>query len=123
MCIRDSLIRIGGDSRARYCYCQDYALPMWMFVSDAFGEDCSGLMRGWMEILHKEIKCNGDGSFLSERAGYLEEHSLIYYTRLERDRAVVLSMLQYLSLIHIFPRMIPPHQYKHLRMSRCMMSS
>lgn len=46
---------------------------MWMFVSDAFGEDCSGLMRGWMEILHKEIKCNGDGSFLSERAGYLEE--------------------------------------------------
>lgn len=67
------LIRIGGDSRARYCYCQDYALPMWMFVSDAFGEDCSGLMRGWMEILHKEIKCNGDGSFLSERAGYLEE--------------------------------------------------
>ena len=91
------LIRIGGDSRARYCYCQDYALPMWMFVCDAFGEDCSGLMRGWMEILHKEIKCNGDGSFLSERAGYLEEHSLIYYTRLESDRAVVLSMLQYWS--------------------------
>ena len=88
------LLRIGGDSRARYCYCQDYALPMWMFVSDAFDEDCTGLMKGWIQTLHTEMAANGDGSFLSERVGYIEEPSRIYYTRLESDRAAVLSMVQ-----------------------------
>ena len=88
------LLRIGGDSRARYCYCQDYTLPMWMFVSDAFGEDCSSFMDGWRDILHTEMAANADGSFLSERIGYIEDLSLIYYTRLESDRAVVLSMVQ-----------------------------
>ncbi len=28
------LCRIGGDTRARYCYCQDYAIPAWLLVED-----------------------------------------------------------------------------------------
>jgi hypothetical protein len=32
------LWRIGGDSRVRYCYCQDYAIPVWMFAQDRFGD-------------------------------------------------------------------------------------
>lgn len=48
------LLRIGGDSRARYCYCQDYALPMWALVEDKYGEDCSALEKGWLSILENE---------------------------------------------------------------------
>lgn len=31
------LWRIGGDTRVRYCYCQDYAVPTWMLASDLWG--------------------------------------------------------------------------------------
>jgi len=89
------LLRIGGDSRARYCYCQDYALPMWALIEDVYGEDCSGLEEGWLKILQTETAVNGDGSFLSNRFGAFEELSPVYYTRLETDRANVISMTLY----------------------------
>ena len=89
------LLRIGGDSRARYCYCQDYALPMWALIEDVYGEDCSGLEAGWLKILQTETAINGDGSFLSNRFGAFEELSPVYYTRLETDRANVISMALY----------------------------
>lgn len=86
------LLRIGGDSRARYCYCQDYALPVWLLAEDAFGEDCSMLENGWLDILHRETGYNADGSFLSARCGYMREITPLYYTRLESDRANVLAL-------------------------------
>lgn len=89
------LLRIGGDSRARYCYCQDYALPMWALIEDVYGEDCSALENGWLRILQAETGVNGDGSFLSNRFGAFEERSPVYYTRLETDRANVISMALY----------------------------
>ena len=89
------LLRIGGDSRARYCYCQDYAIPMWALIEDFYGEDCSMLEQGWLEILKTETRTNGDGSFLSNRFGAFEERSPVYYTRLETDRANVISMAVY----------------------------
>lgn len=89
------LWRIGGDSRARYCYCQDYALPSWALIEDLYGEDLSGFFDGWLGILQKETTVNGDGSFLSERFGHFERRSPVYYTRLESDRANVISMLVY----------------------------
>ncbi len=89
------LWRIGGDSRARYCYCQDYALPSWALIEDLYGEDLSGFFDGWLEILQKETTANADGSFLSERFGHFERLSPVYYTRLESDRANVLSMVVY----------------------------
>ena len=89
------LLRIGGDSRARYCYCQDYALPSWALIEDLYGEDCSGLFEGWLKILQQETEANGDGSFLSNRFGHFENLSPVYYTRLESDRANVISMVLY----------------------------
>jgi len=89
------LLRIGGDTRARYCYCQDYALPMWMFAEEFFGDECSSFINGWFEILKRESHFNGDGSFLSARMGQFENRSPLYYTRLESDRANVVSMMLY----------------------------
>lgn len=89
------LFRIGGDSRARYCYCQDYAMPMWALIEDFLGEDCSEYEAAWLKILQTETAANADGSFLSNRFGHFEERSPVYYTRLESDRANVISMYLY----------------------------
>lgn len=94
------LWRIGGDTRARYCYCQDYALPMWAFVEDMYDEDCEEFERGWLSTLRTEVDYNGDGSFLSSRLGYLKDLSPLYYTRLESDRANVISMMAYWKRIY-----------------------
>ena len=89
------LLRIGGDTRARYCYCQDYALVGWQLIEDVLGEDCTGLENAWLDILRTETEANGDGSFLSERFGYFERTSPLYYTRLESDRANSISLSLY----------------------------
>lgn len=87
------LLRIGGDTRVRYCYCQDYAIPMWNFIQDKYGEtDCEEYEKQWMQTLKRELKENEDGSFLGERAKTLEICSPLYYTRLEADRAAAVSM-------------------------------
>ena len=85
------LNRIGGDSRVRYCYCQDYLLPVLMLAADTLGENCTDLERGWLTQVRKEVAYNGDGSFLSKRCELFVERSPLYYTRLESDRAVTLS--------------------------------
>ena len=89
------LLRIGGDSRIRYSYCQDYALPAWCLAEDYLDEDCSNLFEGWLKTLETETAVNGDGSFLSNRCGGFEHLSPVYYTRLESDRANTISMLLY----------------------------
>lgn len=89
------LLRVGGDSRARYCYCQDYALPSWALIEDLYQEDCSMLTSGWLRILQQETDANADGSFLSNRFGHFENLSPVYYTRLETDRANTISMVLY----------------------------
>jgi hypothetical protein len=86
------LVRVGGDTRVRYSYCQDYALPAWSVIEDVFGEDCSGLENGWLEKLERECKVNGDGSFVSNRCAYFDDLSTVYYTRLETDRANSISL-------------------------------
>ncbi|MDF2936857.1 MAG: hypothetical protein K0Q90_2230 [Paenibacillaceae bacterium] len=86
------LIRIGGDTRVRYCYCQDYLLPSLMLAADLFAdEDCPGLEAGWLGQVQAEMAANGDGSYLSARCADLIRVSPLYYTRLESDRAVSLS--------------------------------
>ncbi len=89
------LWRIGGDTRVRYCYCQDYALPMWALMSEKYGIDCDELILGWLSQIEKEVKNNGDGSFLSDRLDYMLKTTPYYYTRLESDRACTLTMLGY----------------------------
>jgi hypothetical protein len=90
------LCRIGGDTRVRYCYCQDYALPAWLFLLDKFGEtDCLEFEKGWFDLAVKEQSGNEDKSFLRDRVGFMEELAPLYYTRLESDRAVTMSMAAY----------------------------
>ncbi len=90
------LWRIGGDTRVRYCYCQDYAIPMWLLARDLWGDDSVEQQeRGWLDILQREADHTEDDTFLSARLTPLEKVSPIYYVRLEGDRAVTLSMGAY----------------------------
>lgn len=87
------LARIGGDSRQRYCYCQDYLLPTLVFAADHFGDPLAAhLEAGQLRLIAAEQDFNGDGSFLSRRLAPLSAASPYYYTRLEADKAVCLSM-------------------------------
>ena len=87
------LARIGGDSRARYCYCQDYAVPTWILMQDRFGDaDCAAYEAAWLRTLGTETAAGDGGSFLAARLSDMAEYSPTYYTRLESDRACALSM-------------------------------
>lgn len=90
------LWRVGGDTRVRYCYCQDYAIPTWLLAHDLFGDgEVEALEHGWLTTLAMEVAANADGSFLSARLAPLEAVSPLYYVRLEGDRAATLSMGAY----------------------------
>jgi len=90
------LLRIGGDSRVRYCYCQDYLIPALLMIGEHFDDpDASALEEGWLKQVATERKANADGAFLSERCTALYDRAPMFYTRLEADRAVTLSMGAY----------------------------
>ena len=90
------LWRIGGDSRVRYCYCQDYAVPMWMLARDLWGDvDADRFLSGWIKQVATEQDSNLDGGFLSGRLASLARVSPLYYCRLEGDRAATMSMAAY----------------------------
>jgi len=87
------LIRIGGDTRIRYCYCQDYLIPALIFAADYFGDSHAGaLLPKAIELIKREQATNPDGGFHSNRLAHVAKESLYYYTRLESDKAVALSM-------------------------------
>lgn len=89
------LFRIGGDTRVRYCYCQDYLVPVLLLVKDCLNEDCDELEKRWLEIVKKEMDYNDDNTFLSKRCELLVEKSPLYFTRLESDRACTISLGAY----------------------------
>lgn len=90
------LWRIGGDTRVRYCYCQDYAIPMWLLARDVWDDgSVDRFEHGWLDILGREARYTDDDTFLAARLTPLERVSPIYYVRLEGDRAVSLSMGAY----------------------------
>ncbi len=92
-CPDGRLLRIGGDTRVRYCYCQDYAIPVWQWARDFLQDpDAATFESGWQEQVAREVAANGDGRFLSTRLAGLEAVSPSYYVRLEGDRACTLSM-------------------------------
>ena len=87
------LWRIGGDTRMRYCYCQDYTLPVWPMILDHLGDpDAARFEEGWLKVVAKEQAGNPQGAFLSGRLAKLRDVSPFYYCRLEGDRAGSLSM-------------------------------
>lgn len=86
------LARIGGDSRVRYAYCQDYALPGFLYAADHLG-DARALAQadGLAGLMLAEAAANGDGSLMGLRLAEVDRESPYYATRLEADRAMVLA--------------------------------
>lgn len=95
------LARIGGDSRVRYAYCQEYLLPALLYAGDHLDEPHAlSLVERQLTLIEREAEHNGDGSFYGKRLAHLREANPYYYTRLESDRANVLGMLAaYLPLM------------------------
>jgi hypothetical protein len=87
------LARIGGDTRLRYTYCQEYLLPALLLAADQFGEiHAAELLEAQLDLIEREMDYSRDGGFYSRRLADLAEASPYYYTRLESDRACVLGM-------------------------------
>ncbi len=98
------LCRIGGDTRVRYTYCQEYLLPTLTLAADKFGEAfAQKLIRGQLEWIGTEQEFNGNGTFYGKRLQHVRSISPYYITRLESDRACVLGMLA--THLHNCPEM------------------
>lgn len=87
------LLRVGGDSRVRYAYCQEYLLPALLFAADKLGDQHAlELAANQLGLMECEA-AGGDGLFYGQRVEWLRENNPHYYSRLESDRACVLAML------------------------------
>jgi len=88
------LARIGGDTRLRYTYCQEYLLPSLIFAADRFGDHHAlSLADRQLAMIEREAEFCGDGSFYSQRLEKLASHTPYYYTRVESDRSCSLAQL------------------------------
>ena len=88
--------RIGGDTRVRYCYCQDYGIPVWLLAWDRFGDaDATQLEHGWLDIVNREQATNSTGWFMKSRLERLAEMSPLYFLRLEGDKACTFAFGAY----------------------------
>ncbi len=86
------LLRIGGDSRTRYNYCQCFAVSAWLLAAELFqDEDAVRFEAGYLDLVEKEQSGNSDGSFYGSRLKELKDYSYFYYRRLEADPMHALS--------------------------------
>ena len=86
------LLRIGGDTRARYCYCQMYLLPVLHLIADIYKDsETVFLEEGMLNLLREEQQYNADGSFFGSRLYNLQFTTPYYYTRLESDPFAALA--------------------------------
>ncbi|MFC7620992.1 hypothetical protein [Microlunatus sp. GCM10028923] len=86
------LLRIGGDSRVRYAYCQEYLLPSLCYAADRLGDpEAIELLDAQLDLIVREQRGNPDGSFYGSRLAELAATSPYYLTRLESDRACALG--------------------------------
>lgn len=87
------LARLGGDTRVRYAYCQEYLLPSLLFAADRFGDPhAGGLAMKQIAMMRAEAEAGGDGLFFSRRLAEMRATNPYYYPRLESDRASALGM-------------------------------
>ena len=102
------LLRIGGDSRVRYAYCQEYLLPSLLYAADHGGDpDADRLAAAQVAQLRAEQDANGDGSYYGRRLAALAARTPYYATRLESDRACAVAMtLSHLDLVD-WPAEVP----------------
>lgn len=88
------LARIGGDTRIRYAYCQEYMLPSLLYAAEQLGDSSAlALVGPQLDLIQREADYSGDGSFYSRRLAELRSQNPLYYTRIESDRACALGML------------------------------
>ncbi len=86
------LLRIGGDTRARYAYCQTYVLPALLFIADVLKDtDAMLLAENYVRLMKREQDGNESGLFYEKRLAELKDRSYFYYCRLESDPPLVLS--------------------------------
>ncbi len=97
------LARIGGDSRVRYAYCQEYLLPALLFAADVLGDGHAlTLAEQQLKGIAEELDASSDDTFYGARMGHMCDANPHYFTRLESDRACALSMLiNYLPLVTV----------------------
>jgi hypothetical protein len=87
------LCRIGGDSRVRYSYCQEYLLPSLAYAADRGDEPFAApLLAGQLGWTEQEQGAGDTDHFYRPRLSLLAANPY-YFTRLESDRACVLGML------------------------------
>ena len=85
------LLRIGGDSRSRYTYCQCFALQGWHLAWALWGdEDAARFAQGYLDLVAKEQSENPDGTFYGKRLAGIRAESPWFETRLECDPFTVL---------------------------------
>lgn len=88
------LARIGGDTRVRYAYCQEYLIPTLLYAVDCLQDPHAlGLLDAQLTWIEREAEEGGEGLFYSARLPHIRAANPHYYSRLESDRACVLAML------------------------------
>lgn len=90
------LARIGGDTRVRYAYCQEYLMPALLYAADHLGDPAAldKLPPQLTRIAHEaDADSAGNGYFYGVRLAALRRQSPLYYTRLESDRSCALGMV------------------------------
>lgn len=94
------LLRLGGDSRARYTYCQAFALQGWHLAWALWGdEDAALFARGYLGIIAQEQAENPDGTFYGKRLAGIRAETPWWETRLECDPFTVLCTSAYWAKI------------------------
>lgn len=104
------LARLGGDTRLRYTYCQEYLLPVLLFAVRELGDAAAApLLDRQLDLIAQEAATNPDHSFYGTRLALLRATQPYYYTRLESDRAAVLGQTAlYLQRLPPVLRRRPP---------------
>lgn len=91
------LVRIGGDSRVRYAYCQEFVPHSAMYAAAVLGDTAAlSLARGHLDLVQQERDWTlgrGETGFYGARLARLRKSSPYYYLRLETDRANALSFV------------------------------
>ncbi len=86
------LLRLGGDTRTRYTYCQCYAIPVWLFAADVFGDaEVAAFESAWLKQVETDRLAAADGTYFGGRLANMKTSSYYYYTRLESDAFLTLS--------------------------------
>ncbi len=86
------LARIGGDTRVRYAYCQEFLLPSLLYAADHLGDpDALAIVPKQIELMRREYDANADGTFYGRRLEAMKAWSPYYYCRIESDRASALA--------------------------------